>query len=420
MQGEPPTKQLNTPNVLLVIAGIYITQSIVGGLTFQGIPTVMRNTGASLDYIGLVSLLMLPWALKFLWAGYVERLRIRPDGRRLSRPIILVGQVAAIILIAGLALMSPSEMAWAMLVILAVTALITSTVDISCDAFTIEQLRPTNRPLGNIAQVGGGYTGMIIGSGLFLIVVDATNWQTATMTICAVMVIMTLPMTFTREPQAFSPQDDNTRPSLRASFNRPAVRWGLTIVLLSQIGIRVSQGMISPFLVDQGYGLSTIGWVYGGAGTAISIAGTVIAGLIGRQLGAERCLPWALAIQAAIFFGFVLASITSPWPAEAMIPLLFAKSFITGAGFVLLYTAMMNWSSPKQAGVDFTLLQCADAGIAALAGLGGGILSENFGYSACFGLAAFFAAAAVILLPSMLTRVVASPEAARSRPQTAT
>lgn len=71
---------LSPPRVLTVVAGIYITQSAIGGLTFQGIPAVLRAEGAGLDVIGLVSLLMLPWALKFLWAPALERLRL-PLGR---------------------------------------------------------------------------------------------------------------------------------------------------------------------------------------------------------------------------------------------------------------------------------------------------------------------------------------------------
>ena len=58
----------------------YAAQSVIGGLTWGGLATVLRDRGLPLDQIGLVSLLMLPWALKFLWSPFVERARV-PRGR---------------------------------------------------------------------------------------------------------------------------------------------------------------------------------------------------------------------------------------------------------------------------------------------------------------------------------------------------
>ena len=62
--------------VLPSIWAIYIAQGVLGGLTFVGLPTILRNQHVSLGKIGLLSLVMLIWAIKFLWAQPVERLRI--------------------------------------------------------------------------------------------------------------------------------------------------------------------------------------------------------------------------------------------------------------------------------------------------------------------------------------------------------
>ncbi|ASL41161.1 MULTISPECIES: hypothetical protein [Acetobacter] len=78
--------------VLPPIWGIYIAQGVLGGLTFAGLPTILRSQHVSLGKIGLLSLVMLIWAIKFLWAQPVERLRISTTGRRHSRKIILVGE----------------------------------------------------------------------------------------------------------------------------------------------------------------------------------------------------------------------------------------------------------------------------------------------------------------------------------------
>ncbi|WP_180898947.1 MFS transporter [Martelella soudanensis] len=156
-------------SVLAAAGGIYTAQSLIGGLTFMGVPIVLRASDVALDRIGLVSLTMLVWALKFLWSPPVERWRIRPDGRRRSRAIILAGEGMAAVLLVALALadIGRFELVLSGLIALAVVA---ATVDIACDAFLIEQSPPDRRGFANIAQVGGGYLGMIFGSGLFVVV----------------------------------------------------------------------------------------------------------------------------------------------------------------------------------------------------------------------------------------------------------
>ena len=50
-----------SPAVLLGgIAGLYVAQSVIGGITWTGLPAIMREAGVSLDRIGLVSLIALP------------------------------------------------------------------------------------------------------------------------------------------------------------------------------------------------------------------------------------------------------------------------------------------------------------------------------------------------------------------------
>ena len=62
--------------LLIGMAGVYTLQSLIGGLMNVGLPTFLRNQGLGLDAIGLLSVLMLPWVFKFLWAGPIEHWRL--------------------------------------------------------------------------------------------------------------------------------------------------------------------------------------------------------------------------------------------------------------------------------------------------------------------------------------------------------
>lgn len=59
-----------------------------------------------------------------------------------------------------------------------------------------------------------------------------------------------------------------------------------------------------------------------------------------------------------------------------------------GCVWVALYSALMNLTSPLQAGVDFTVFQSADALPVMAGGAACGWLAERLGYHFCFGLAA--------------------------------
>jgi MFS transporter (putative signal transducer) len=72
---------LTTGRVIFAIAGIYVTQSLVSALSMQSLPALVRAAGGSLALAGATTLFMLPWALKFIWAPWVERWRLPPIAR---------------------------------------------------------------------------------------------------------------------------------------------------------------------------------------------------------------------------------------------------------------------------------------------------------------------------------------------------
>lgn len=396
---------LSPGRVLVVIAGIYTTQSVIGAMTFHGVPAVLRTAGAGLDMIGMVYLLMLPWALKFLWSPAIERYRLPASGKRRSRQVIVAGQFIAILVMALLALVTPGDFPMLLFAGLAFAAIVTATVDIACDGFAVQQLTSPVRGWGNVMQVGGGYLGAMLGGGLFLVLIPQLGWSVAVAAMVLLLVLLTLPAALTREPPGDAAEQARHRPSLADAWARPAIRWGLLVVLVYQAGLRLGMGMTAPFAIDRGFDLTMLGYVSGVFGTIASLIGTLLAGLAIKRWGADRLLLPVVIAQAILFAGFAAASLMPNVAIAIVMALLIAKAVILGAAFVTLYTAMMGWSSLRQAGVDFTLFQCADAAIAAAAGLSGGVLAQALGYRACFGLAAALALIASIILPTLMRRI---------------
>jgi MFS transporter (putative signal transducer) len=397
-------RRISTGRILLLIAGIYTSQSVISSIAFIGFPAVLRASGARLDLVGAVSLLMLPWALKFLWAPTLERLRLPVVGPRRSRWIILLGQAAAMLATAMLAMFLPGEQPVVLFSILAISAVIAATVDIACDGFAIEQLRSEIRGWGNVMQIGGGYFGMMAGGSLLLFLTDRFSWSIACLALAVLLGLLTLPTLMTPEPTPTEERHSH-RPSLLAAWARPEVRIGLLLIVLYQSGIRLAQGMVTPLMIDRGFDLATIGMLGGILGMSASLVGTLLAGLAIRRYGGTATLKACLWLQGLLLLGFLLFLAFPSLPHEALAALMVTKFAIMAAGFVSLYTAAMGWSSLRQAGVDFTLFQCADAATAGLAGLAGGLLAQHLGYAACFGLAAGLSAVGIVCLPTLLRRM---------------
>ncbi|MBZ0243989.1 MAG: MFS transporter, partial [Bacteroidales bacterium] len=64
-------KQANWPK-FPVLFSLYIAQSVPMSFFSTVVPVIMRQENYSLESIGLLQLVKLPWILKFLWAPLVD------------------------------------------------------------------------------------------------------------------------------------------------------------------------------------------------------------------------------------------------------------------------------------------------------------------------------------------------------------
>lgn len=377
------------PRLLLAAGGIYTAQSLVGGLTFLGVPAVLRAENVALDRIGLVSLAMLIWALKFLWAGPVERWRLGTGGQRRSRVLILAGEgVVVLALIAfGLAGETDFSVVFGLLVLM---ALASATVDIACDAFLIERFPEKRRGLANVAQVGGGYLGMIFGSGLFVAMYAAFGWLAASFVLATLVLLFSVPMAMVRE--AAVPTASPTAAGLLNAVRRPEIRIGIVMAITFELGGRLAQALAGPFLVDAGLPLATLGLLNGGGGVAAGLAGTAAGGALVHRFGAVRAMLSVAGLHVLSLAALASAVLLGCEHLYLLVSLFVIESAVMAAGFVTSYARLMSLASPEQPGVDFTLFQCASAIAAAICGMSGAMLAARAGYTPIFALAALSAA----------------------------
>lgn len=395
--------------VFSAIAGIYVAQSLVSGLALQSIPALLRSSGAALDQIGLLYIVLVPWSLKFLWAPWLEKIRLG-GARNRSREIILAGQWAVALNIAAVALIGPGNFPL-LLAALALATLAAATIDIACDGFAVEQLAARSRGWGNTAQVGGSYIGFMIGGGAYLWLVAQSDFRTATFVAAAALVVLSLPFAFARPggtPDLHS--SSSHTPSLSFALKRGEVRFGILLVLLAGIGPRAASSLLGPYLIDKGLDLGTLGILNGSAAVGAGIAGTFLGGLLVQSLGAGRATLLAIALHASVLAALMGLLHVQHATLPMVVGVQVALTISMATGFVAAYALLMGASSLRQAGVDFTLFQCADAAVATMGGMAGGMVAHAIGYTHAFGLAAACALLAALVAPYLIRPIDQSGE----------
>ncbi|MER8873432.1 MFS transporter [Mesorhizobium sp. M0814] len=392
------SSQASTPvAIVLAIGGLYVAQSVIGGITWAGLPAVMRDQGLPLDRIGLVSLIALPWALKFLWAPAVERYRLPPVGKNRTGTIVAAGGLVSIAGLWAVGALGP-EAWWPVLACLTIVAFAASTVDIACDGFAVQSLAKENHGWGNAAQVGGAYLGSAIGAGLFLLLVDAYGWRIAVWAMALLLLPLGLPFLLGVASRA----REETRahvPSLLDALKRPEIRRGLAASAIYVLAQKAALAMLGPFLIDAGLDLSMVGLVNGVGSMFVGPAAALAGGALVKWFGPRNVLVLALFLQAGSLFFFSVFDFLGDFSTTALMAIaVLSSSGFMALGFVALYAQFMRWSDPRQAGVDFTLFQCMDALMSMAGGIAAGYAAQYFGYGAFFagaGLVALLAAPAI-------------------------
>ena len=125
-----------------VLFSLYIAQSVPMSFFSTVVPVIMRQEQYSLESIGLLQLVKLPWILKFLWAPFVDS--HTQTGKQIRRWIVL-SEVFYAVVIVGIGFLN-LQTDFTLIIILMVIAFIASaTQDIATDIFAILVLKPEER-----------------------------------------------------------------------------------------------------------------------------------------------------------------------------------------------------------------------------------------------------------------------------------
>jgi PAT family beta-lactamase induction signal transducer AmpG len=267
-----------------LLSCLYFSQGLPFGFLSQALPALLRHYGVDLEKIGLVSLVAIPWALKFLWAPYVDHYGSRRFGKRKSW--ILPMQLGFMVCLLLLGSLNPDSFNgsgfYMLMLLLFIANLVAATQDIATDGLAVSSLHPRERGLANGVQVGGYRVGMLFGGGVVLILLAHLGWFSTFAVLAAMILLVSIPVWLFQEDAGHA-KEQHDRPAnvikLAVQFLRQPGMWAWVVVLVFyKTGDSFGSAMAKPLLIDIGLTLEQVGWISGGIGIGAGIVGALFGG----------------------------------------------------------------------------------------------------------------------------------------------
>lgn len=394
---------------LSVVVVLYLAHALPLYFYNVALPTILRHQGVDLRWIGMLSLLYIPWAFKFFWAPLLDRFYFKSLGKR--KTWLLFTQIALVLGVVALAL-TQFDYGLSVFVIVGLwISTFAATQDIAIDGYTVETFSESEYRLGSMAQSIGVALGSMIGGAGTLWLYQLYGWQTALISLAA-MTSLTMLAIFQIKEKSISEKIAKHPPSLIRAFKRPEMLWVLALIVCYRFVEAPAMAMLNPMLIDQKWSLAEIGVLMSVVGAGIGLLAAVSAAFLLKKIAATQLLiwaGWARTLIYALLGTAVLLSWFDQWHRllGVFVVVILAIRYIA---MTALYAHFMQTSSKDQAGTDFTILVCFELLVYFIGGAISGFLAKAFGYGNFYLILAAASILSVLLSQVLISKAKQSKQ----------
>ncbi|HIJ55278.1 MAG TPA: AmpG family muropeptide MFS transporter [Deltaproteobacteria bacterium] len=366
-------------------------------LTITVLQAWMKEQGVDLAVIGMMSLVGVPYTLKFLWAPFLDRFTLPFLGRR--RGWLLVAQLSLIGAIVGLGSTNPREDPWTVAFVAFLVTFFSASQDIVVDAYRREDLPDEELGLGSSLYINGYRVGMLLASGGGLILSDHMPFSMVYFIMAACMLPGVITTLLAPEPKILDDPPKTLREAvfypMIEYFSRRGALWILAFILFYKIGDTMASTMTTPFYLDIGFSKTEIGAVVKLFGFWATIAGSLAGGIIMIRMGIHRSLWIFGGLQAASTACFaILARIGHSVPLLSGV--IAFENLSSGMGTAAYAAFMASITNKKFTATQYALLTSLMGVPRVLASAPTGFLAKRIGWEM------FFIFCTLIAVPGML------------------
>lgn len=294
----------------------------------------LAEVGINKATIGLLSSLVFPYALKFLWAPAIDQFSIpilsRLIGHKKAWLLTIQPLLALAIIILGCT--DPIENIYQTAICALLVSFLAATQEIIINYYRITILSQSEQGTGASVQTFGLKVGSVICSGFLLFIIDYLcknqnlckdfiNWRIGFTAVGFAIILTSIPVLFLKEPlkEASRKSHKNYKTWAKANFEIIKAifisplgdfrqKKHYLLILFFIISYRLCDysiaSMINPFLIELGFSLTEIGLIVKSFGFLASLLGTILSGILSYYLSIYRALLIAgvLAMSANAMF----------------------------------------------------------------------------------------------------------------------
>jgi PAT family beta-lactamase induction signal transducer AmpG len=300
-----------------------MASGLPSSLVFATLSIWLREEGISRTAIGLLGIATTPYAINFLWAPIVDRLRAPLfGGLGPRRGWILLCQAGLIVAIVGMGFGDPKTApvvigVWALAV-----AFISATQDVAIDAYRVEILTSQQYGAGAALAVYGWHLGAFLSGAGVLYIASFHGWAVgygAAALCLALIAIATILAIEPEHPAELTARAksaaDWIRRSVAAPFGEFAQRLGwvalliVLVIVFYKFGDAMLGRMSSVFYVDLGFSKIEIANFTKTVGLVATLLGVFVGGVACAKLGIMRALVLGAILMLVTNLAFALLAV---------------------------------------------------------------------------------------------------------------
>jgi MFS transporter, PAT family, beta-lactamase induction signal transducer AmpG len=394
----------------------------------------LTKTGFDVKTIGWLSLVGLPYSLKFLWSPLIDYFRLPLLGRR--RGWILAAQIGLIVailflasqmgVIAGLDTAGRNNALQLVAITAVAIAFLSATQDIAVDAYRTDVVGTLEVGAGASVALLGYRVALLLTGWIAFVLADRIGWASV-YGVMAVFLGIGILGSFIAPNETANITPKNIGEAVVQPFLEFFRRLGTQqaiLVLIFIVVFRLGDAMVAkmavPFLGAKGIGFSDtdIGNIRQGMGLIATIVGTLAGGSFLSKLGINRSLWIFGGLQAASNLAYYLLALTGK-NLSAMVVAINVENFCSGLAVAGFVGYLMSLCNPEFSATQFALLSSLMAvGRDLIAGPAAGELATKFGVgtgvAGLTGWSGFFLVTLSMAIPGMVMLFFMAPWSAKS------
>jgi len=394
---------MSKPQFLLRLNQFFIIFALgfLSGLPASMFGTTLQawftKTGSSIFFVSSLSLLNLPFLIRFIWGPLVDKYFFKYLGRRKTWLIAI--QVLLLIAIEAMAFGRPQHGSYFLLTMAFLLSFLSSIQDLVIDAHRIEFLPKALFGFGAVIAIYAYRIALLISGGLALVFAEHWGFSLTYSFLGLFFLFGILLVIYSPEPTVAQLNEPALTGPYKDFLQQPGLLWIMGLLLSTKFGevfVSNSSPIIIPFMMrGLGLSLSHIAYINKIFGLLAQLAGSGIAAFFIWRFSLLHLLLAFGGLQVVSNLMFVVLSLY-PMSSVLLWTTVGFENLATGLCSTTMVAFLMHIVNPAHTATHFSLWIMIAIIPKLIAGPVGGYISQHYGWTAIFEVSSLLSACFVV------------------------